>query len=248
MTQFDPKQLERGVVCTPGTLPTIVAAIVSVYKIGYYKGNVNTNAKFHISIGHETVMGKLTFFGHTQEGDQSECTTGNFNWGMNYSYQDGLIGKSSDVEPKPTHQFALLEFEKPVTCAASSMVIGSRLDTDIHSNICRLAFHGLMAVPITDTNYTQTLLPKLNIFKMKKREGIVERMADQYSVIGRGLFKKETNMDAFVGLKVTLSTGEEGVIEGGFGQSGKFKVRIHSKYLYKNLGPVAQSADSLSSG
>ncbi|MGH0190352.1 UNVERIFIED_CONTAM: hypothetical protein FKN15_045777 [Acipenser sinensis] len=51
-------------------------------------------------------------------------------------------------------------------------------------------------------------------------------VADDYTVIGRNLFKKETNIQQFVGLKVTLSTGERGVIEGGFGQSGKMKIRI----------------------
>lgn len=51
-------------------------------------------------------------------------------------------------------------------------------------------------------------------------------MTDDYTVIGRNLFKKETNLQLFVGLKVTLSTGEAGVIEGGFGQSGKFKIRV----------------------
>ncbi|RXM91533.1 Selenocysteine-specific elongation factor [Acipenser ruthenus] len=52
------------------------------------------------------------------------------------------------------------------------------------------------------------------------------KVADDYTVIGRNLFKKETNIQLFVGLKVTLSTGERGVIEGGFGQSGKMKIRI----------------------
>lgn len=54
-------------------------------------------------------------------------------------------------------------------------------------------------------------------------------MADDYTVIGRNLFKKETNLQLFVGLKVKLSTGETGVIEGGFGQSGKFKIRVQGK-------------------
>lgn len=49
---------------------------------------------------------------------------------------------------------------------------------------------------------------------------------DDYSVIGRSLFKKETNIQLFVGLKVHLSTGELGVIDSAFGQSGKFKVHI----------------------
>lgn len=55
------------------------------------------------------------------------------------------------------------------------------------------------------------------------------QVSDDYTVIGRNLFKKETNLQLFVGLKVTLSTGERGVIEGGFGQSGKFKVRIQGR-------------------
>lgn len=57
------------------------------------------------------------------------------------------------------------------------------------------------------------------------------QVTDDYTVIGRNLFKKETNLQLFVGLKVTLSTGEAGVIEGGFGQSGKFKIRIQGKDL-----------------
>ncbi len=55
------------------------------------------------------------------------------------------------------------------------------------------------------------------------------QVTDDYTVIGRNLFKKETNLQLFVGLKVTLSTGEIGVIEGGFGQSGKFKIRVPGK-------------------
>lgn len=51
-------------------------------------------------------------------------------------------------------------------------------------------------------------------------------MTDDYTVIGKNLFKKETNLQLFVGLKVTLSSGETGVIEGGFGQSGKIKIRV----------------------
>ena len=37
VTQFDPKLLERGTICTPGALPTIEGAIISVKKIPYYK-------------------------------------------------------------------------------------------------------------------------------------------------------------------------------------------------------------------
>uniref|UniRef100_A0A9L0SJC1 Eukaryotic elongation factor, selenocysteine-tRNA specific n=1 Tax=Equus caballus TaxID=9796 RepID=A0A9L0SJC1_HORSE len=52
------------------------------------------------------------------------------------------------------------------------------------------------------------------------------KVMDDYSVIGRSLFKKETNIQLFVGFKVHLSTGELGVIDSAFGQSGKFKIHI----------------------
>ncbi|KAG9332637.1 hypothetical protein JZ751_014735 [Albula glossodonta] len=60
-------------------------------------------------------------------------------------------------------------------------------------------------------------------------------VTDDYTVIGRNLFKKETNLQLFVGLKVRLSTGEQGVIEGGFGQSGKFKIRVPVSVLFSVL-------------
>lgn len=72
-------------------------------------------------------------------------------------------------------------------------------------------------------------LSQLKVYKQKAKEGVVERKQDEQTIIGKALFKKETNMELFNGLKVTLSTGETGVIEGSFGQSGKFKVRINGQ-------------------
>ncbi len=239
VTQFDPKQLERGLVCTPDTLPTLFAGIASVKKIPYFKGTCATKAKFHVTMGHDTVMAKVLFFGATAEispndsGDNSK-----FSFDQEYTYQEELLSQSvtatttddqsgaSLVQTAASQQWALIEFEKAVICQRNCLVIGSKLDTDIHSNTCRLAFSGQLLHAITDKSYSETLLPNLKIFKTKSKEGVVERATDNYSVIGRSLFKKETNIQTFVGLKVRLSSGEEGVIEGGFGQSGKFKIRI----------------------
>ena len=240
VTQFDPKQLERGLVCSPGALPTVVAAILSVKKIPYYKSAVATKAKFHITMGHETVMGRVTFFGlYAKDGGMPAVPVNGFEFHREYRFQGELFsaekkkapdgaegGGDEDMQEYPQEQFALIELEKPVTCAHKCLVIGSKLDTDIHANMCRLAFHGTMLEAVTDAKYSQTILPRIKVYRNKSREGMVERKADDYTVICRGLFKKESNMDMFVGLKVRLTTGEEGVIEGGFGQSGKFKVRV----------------------
>ena len=40
--------------------------------------------------------------------------------------------KEKPVPSAAECQYALLEFEKPVTCLPDSIVIGSRLDTDAH--------------------------------------------------------------------------------------------------------------------
>lgn len=240
VTQFDPKLLERGVVCTPGSLRTLYAAVMSVRKIGYFKGSLATRAKFHITVGHETVMAKVTFFGLPPPAapDEPACDAGGpppppseppsletpFTLDREYFYQEEYrAGGGGGAEAE---QWALLEFERPVTCPSLCLVIGSKLDTDIHANACRLAFHGRLLLGFEDKSYGETALPRLRIYKTKHKEGQVERVADDYTVIGRSLFKKETNLQLFLGLKVTLSTGETGVIEGGFGQSGKFKIRV----------------------
>ncbi|KAM7422493.1 hypothetical protein PAMA_010506 [Pampus argenteus] len=243
VTQFDPKLLERGVVCTPGSLRTLYAAVISVRKIGYFKGSLATRTKFHITVGHETVMARVTFFGlppvavseppSDSKPPQEPCSLETaFTFDREYFYQDEYLTGQREVTSGPDpEQWALLEFEHPVTCPSLCLVIGSKLDTDIHANTCRLAFQGRLLQGFEDKGYADTALPRLRIYKTKQKEGQVDRVTDDYTVIGRSLFKKETNLQLFVGLKVTLSTGETGVIEGGFGQSGKYKIRVQGMDL-----------------
>uniref|UniRef100_A0A4X2LIP3 Eukaryotic elongation factor, selenocysteine-tRNA specific n=1 Tax=Vombatus ursinus TaxID=29139 RepID=A0A4X2LIP3_VOMUR len=188
VTQFDPKLLERGLVCTPESLHTIHAAIVSVKKIPYFRGALQTKAKFHITVGHETVMGRVMFFSPAPDQFDCEPLEEAFDFGKEYLYQEQYLSKDSTtaeedkksdqpVEKWPKQQWALLEFEKPVTCPKLCLVIGSKLDTDILANTCRLAFHGIMLQGLEDKNYTETFLPKLKVYKLKHKEGHVERVS-----------------------------------------------------------------------
>ncbi|XP_059562772.1 selenocysteine-specific elongation factor isoform X2 [Myotis daubentonii] len=252
VTQFDPKLLERGLVCAPESLHTVHAAIISVEKIPYFRGPLQTKAKFHITLGHETVMGRLMFFSPAPDNFDHEPVLNTFDFSREYLFQEQYLCK--DLEPGstgsdqatekagqateglyPRQQWALVEFEKPITCPRLCLVIGFRLNADIHANMCRLAFHGILLHGLEDKNYTESLLPKLRVYKLKHKHGFVERVIDDYSVIGRSLFKKETNIQLFVGLKVHLSTGELGVIDSSFGQSGKFKINIPG-----GLGPESK--------
>lgn len=99
-------------------------------------------------------------------------------------------------------------------------------------------------------------LKKVKIYKHKQKEGGIDRVADAYNLIGKNLFKKETDMNLFVGLKVQrTSNGAVGIIEGAFGKSGKFKVRFpeggqtdtqgnlvlnYKRYLYRDDKKLAQ--------
>ena len=232
VTQFDPKQLERGLVCSVGALPTISGAIVKVHRIVYFKHAINTKAKFHITVGHDTVMGKATFFTaplnhNCDQGAVNGKESGMFDFDCDYKYQENLtVGTSVDDGDTICDFFAVLELERPVTCAADSLVIGSRLDADVHTTSCRLAFHGKILQTLTDTKHMDDVLPNVKVYKIKQRHGVVERKIDDHRCVCKGLFKKETNQDSFTGLKVQLSSGENGVLDGSFGQSGKFKIYI----------------------
>lgn len=226
ITQLDAKLLERGIVCTPGYVPIVYAVIIKINKVKYFKTNITSKAKFHISIGHETVIGKITIFNSkilNQKGDN------NFDFSCDYLYQNELYdpNQSEQTEMEDIgEQFALIEFEKPVFVVPHSLVIGSKLDLDIHTTTCRLSFFGNVLESIVDKNYLTTVLPKLKVFKLKSKAGTIDRVINEYEVICKNIFKKETNVELFSGLKVNLSSGEEGVIEQSFGQSGKVRIRV----------------------
>ena len=246
---FDAKQFERGIVCEPNHIKTAYGLIVSLKKIKHFKGQIESGSKFHITIGHETVIGKIELFG-LLENSSDEF---NFDFGKDYLYLDEYQSddQSKQEAKKIAKQFAFIDFTNDVTsvessgvlCSANSLLIGSKLDTDIHLNQCRIAFDAHVLHAFCNKDFKETsptnlsksaatastqfyCLNNLRVYKEKSKEGQVERKQDEYTIIGKSLFKKETNMDLFVGLKVSLSTGEKGVIEGSFGQSGKLKVRI----------------------
>ena len=240
VTQFDPKLLERGMVGTPAVIKTAFGVIARVSKISYYKLPIETKAKFHISLGHETVMARATFFGVEKQPSAGET----FDYDCTYKYQQELLApKDEDGVASNLQQFVLLECEKAIQITSNSSLIGSKLDMDVHTNMCRLAFKGKLLEIFTEKNYQETQLEKIKVYKNKSKEGLVERVANENEIIVKNLLKKDTNSQLFIGLKVKLSTGEEGMIDGTFGQGGKVKVRISSglqdttKVLLQKLAP-----------
>ena len=310
LASLDSNLIERGVAATPGTVSFIESAICIVKKVRFFKGKLVTDSKFHISVGHRTVMATVKFFGAKElaerlarEGSSSGIQNGEecndrvqqdsvgivvaarsacqstfvgssslsgesisglprlpFDFDQDFLHQDQMIEDLSsndciddetygeEVEGLMNHKhltpsspspkeaplhWAVVNFQTPVYCPLNSLVIGSRLDTDVQANTCRLAFSGRII---------QKFDPKLDmarfkIYTWKEKRGIIHRLGDphlrnvdnqvvRYEVYGCDLFKKETNMNQFVGLKVETETGDLGIIRSSFGTEGKFKVHF----------------------
>lgn len=63
VTQLDATWVERGIACTPGSVPTFSGAVAAVDKIRFFVGQMPSRMKVHVTIGHQTVMGLIQFFG-----------------------------------------------------------------------------------------------------------------------------------------------------------------------------------------
>jgi len=129
-----------------------------------------------------------------------------FDWSREYLHQDELQ-PVSDAYP-PLSQYCVLVFDKSVVCPAGSVLLGSRLDADIHQNSCRLAFAGRLLCRMDFENAAER--EKLRVFKRKERSGVVDRVVDNNSLIGKDLFKKDSDMNRFIGMQVQLSVNGRG--------------------------------------
>ena len=86
-------------------------------------------------------------------------------------------------------------------CVQDALVIGSRLDTSASDKACRLALYGRVTA-LVDTS-SPAELAKLKIYKSKRREGSIKRVdKDGKGAVCQGLFKKETDLTPFTGMKV----------------------------------------------
>ncbi|KAL4534591.1 hypothetical protein Ndes2526A_g05477 [Nannochloris sp. 'desiccata'] len=202
----------------------------------------------------------------------SDNTSGAFNYSNEYLYQDELYGiegrparaelfgdgggEASNGSAQPSSvedhlvpsahygpQWAVVQFDEPVTAPPDSLIIGARLDADLHAAACRIALSGHIQSIFdysntrTTNSSSQQLLHQLKVYKLKQRLGTVERVeSDGCTAICRGMFGKESDLTRFIGMTVRGGMGGSttGVLEGSFGKSGKFKVRFNRKILMES--------------
>ncbi len=208
VTQFDSGALERGIVCFPGSVKTISAALVSCSLIRYYQSNVVSGGRFHISIGHRTATARVFFL-------SASADKGDDEWVYEWVAQAAAL---------PAVNVALLKFDSPLLCPDDSLYIGSKLDADESTPGCRIAFHGRVRRGVGEGEGFEGT--PLRVFKRKERFAVIERVVSDTEAICRGLFKSY-DMNQLAGFRLVRECdGAVGEIRGNFGsaKNAKFKV------------------------
>ena len=121
--------------------------------------------------------------------------------------------------------------------AANNHKSGDDLINEAASS-CRLAFCGRLLESSTAANKNATakdIKKRLRLYTPKERKGVVSRLGDphkrqddgaivRYELFGGDLFKKETPLQPFLGLKVVTPQGDIGELKSAFGTSGKVRI------------------------
>ncbi|OQR84287.1 selenocysteine-specific elongation factor [Achlya hypogyna] len=205
---LDAAALERGLAITPKSLAFVRNLVMRVHPVRFFSLASESGAKVHVTVGHTTVLAKMTFF---------TSPSAVFSATDEHRYLAAL--SATDARESPV--FALLQLEREILCPSFSQIICSRLDTTVtQANVCRIAFHGPLV-------HTCDELSGLHIGKVKARHGVVEKRLDGNVAVVKELFAKETNLDIFKGLTLQNErTGALGTIDGAFGKTGKCRVQF----------------------
>jgi selenocysteine-specific elongation factor len=196
VTNLDAKLIERGIACAPNYVKNSYAIIIKFSMIKYFKHAISSGSHFHITINHQTIIGRILLFGNTSKPDAETKNDSGFDFNDKYIFIDQW---SNEIVREKIYEnmnvYALIDFNNEsgefdknfVLSPPSSLVIGSKLDTDVHLNQCRIAFYGHILHLFTNRNYKakvepknltnlasdETYLNQLNIYKEKVKQGIL---------------------------------------------------------------------------
>jgi len=77
VTNLDAALIERGIAAAPGSVPLLQNVLCMVRKVRFFKGVCKSEAKYHVSIGHTTIVATATFFGATELAEKLSNQDGN---------------------------------------------------------------------------------------------------------------------------------------------------------------------------
>jgi selenocysteine-specific elongation factor len=261
--QVSADSFERGILCTPKSVPTVLACLACLRRIMYYRGPiVSRQSLFHITVGHETSLGRVALFSDfspNQEDEEKEKDPAT----------SKLLSHDYIYEPDCNHDEevshgALIEFEKPLRVPLDSLIVISKLDSQLESsNQCRLALFGRFLCSLSrnpDHSWHDFHGNRLRVFRWKQKSGKIDRILDSHTLLIKDMFSKPEKIQRFLNEQVILRIDESattnidndvstvdrgdfsdrpiipGIIQSAFGQTGKIKV-------YFNCGHQVNESD-----
>jgi hypothetical protein len=144
---------------------------------------------------------------------------------------------NENLESSDQYQFAILKFDNKILVAPETVALGSKIDFDISHKSNRIAFYG----KIID-KYEENQLNKIKIYKNKAKQGKIIRMASDNVAVVINLFKKDSNVEDFIGKPVfILETDNKiiGTIQSKFGQTGKVKIEFNENLKILKLNDTS---------
>lgn len=149
--------------------------------------------KLHITSGHYTQLCSLIFFRSNNTNDLSIDDDFEYIPIIPSIYICLLlfiilIEKRADLNSRYEGKiYCLIHSEVILPSKLQMLIIGSKLDTDTSDSHCRIAFYGNVLKIMEDTK-------DLKIFKIKNREGRIDRITSKNQYIVKDLFNKETDL------------------------------------------------------
>lgn len=185
-------------------------------KVRYWKHEIASKVKYHITIGHLNVMGRLFLF---------KVEGGAFEFGKVYPYVEEIPATAKEVEEGI---YGIIFLDKACYLRENSFFIGSRLELSIDSKECRMAFCGEaleLRLHPADADFTD-----LQLSKQKQKAGEIERVANDNSLIVKDMFTKSSNIQRYINHPIVLDSKPtlKAKIQTTFGNVGKIKVALGS--------------------
>lgn len=235
---LDSSKIERSLACNEGYVQSLEGGLFLMKKIKYYKNEIKSNSKLFIIFGNQGVMAKCTFFTLSKTSieslfmvnDSSICDNfksvdmQNINVNLKKFYEEEF-NFNEILEANEEYHFAILKFDNKIMVAPDTIALGSKIDFDVSHKSNRIAFYG----KIID-KYDNNQLTKIKIFKNKSKTGKIIRMASDNIAVVINLFKKDSNVEDFIGKPVYILESNRkitGLIQSKFGQTGKVKIEFN---------------------
>lgn len=209
--------IERTLICVNGSvIPCRSVILLKAKRVKYFKGQLLSKMKIHISILNEVVLCKQIIFVRPTD--------------FGFEYLDSIPQEMMD------EFLVLIELEKPVNILPGSIVIGSKLDSDPLLQRCRISFYGKW-------EFNDFSFDKYKIYRMKQYLSPVDRIVSDDRLIGQSFSssrdKKYKSSHKYIGMKVKIYKKDDpnllvstGIIDSLFGSNDKFNVTLDKKVIF----------------